>query len=297
MEAKIIFIFILSLVSIVFSANPFKYFQGCQCGIENISKRIINGSPVQASRYPWFVPIGNWTHLQCGGSLISDKHVLTAARCLHPLNVKRKSLRVILGGQTRYDFKKDYVRYPSQDIQSIKLHKGFRPGVLGNDIAIIELQNKIDFKKSTLRPVCLPNFDETDNLFAYGFGKQNKRMGSYSFDLSEGERMHEVQLDRISDEKCKRFFPPGTFDETLTMCTLNEGTKNGICNGDEGDPLSSRKDGRVYQVGIATRVHSTCLMNNEVFPTGFEKIGVHLPWIRENTVSGTFCKGPHHPFF
>jgi len=72
----------------------------CRCGVER-SSRIVNGSPVNVvNKYPWMVALVSTLEsfglpalagqednalqiLQfCGGSLVSSKHVVTAAHCM-----------------------------------------------------------------------------------------------------------------------------------------------------------------------------------------------------------------------
>jgi secreted trypsin-like serine protease len=80
----------------------------CQCGIANedyldhenpiaevlntkndeVDSKIINGYETKPNEYPWQVALvksGRHTPF-CGGSIISDKHVLTAAHCTADLD-------------------------------------------------------------------------------------------------------------------------------------------------------------------------------------------------------------------
>ena len=67
---------------IYFSESP------CQCGVTNaptkqITDRIINGQEALPNEFPWQVALvraGGHSPI-CGGSVISDRHVLTAAHC------------------------------------------------------------------------------------------------------------------------------------------------------------------------------------------------------------------------
>ena len=62
----------------------------CECGLENISRRVINGHEAQQGRYPWMVGLsfvksskrpGYTTFGTCGENLITNQHILTAAHC------------------------------------------------------------------------------------------------------------------------------------------------------------------------------------------------------------------------
>ena len=52
------------------------------CGVEGPSKKIPDGNPAEEGQFPWAAALfidGAWF---CGGSLISDAHLLTSAHCL-----------------------------------------------------------------------------------------------------------------------------------------------------------------------------------------------------------------------
>ncbi len=58
------------------------------CGIPNRVGRIVNGSATEVNEYPWMagihVKLAKIEKLNCGGVLISDRHILTAAHCVQP---------------------------------------------------------------------------------------------------------------------------------------------------------------------------------------------------------------------
>ena len=49
---------------------------------DKIMNRIIGGRPTAPGEWPWVVAIMEDNFQFCGGSLITDQHVLTAAHCL-----------------------------------------------------------------------------------------------------------------------------------------------------------------------------------------------------------------------
>ena len=44
--------------------------------------RIVNGNDAEDNEWPWIAALMNNGRQFCGGSLIDDKHILTAAHCV-----------------------------------------------------------------------------------------------------------------------------------------------------------------------------------------------------------------------
>merc|ERR1711874_235377 len=68
------------------TAQNTKGGQVCNCGVENEPRRVRRGSDyisggdyTYPNQYPWMVTL---TKMACGGTLISDRHVLTAHHCI-----------------------------------------------------------------------------------------------------------------------------------------------------------------------------------------------------------------------
>ena len=168
------------------------FFQLPECGQENLSRRVINGRETAKNRYPWMVSVqsvattNNGTHTctslltnSCGGSLITNRHVLTAASCLATGKgdditfAKVDSLKIVLGAHTAAD-RQTRAGLP---VKSFVVHEDYRPGVakMSDDIAIIELGANVLFD-GAYNPVCLPDFSdyEKGSLFLTGWGNQNE---------------------------------------------------------------------------------------------------------------------------
>ena len=128
------------------------------------SAKIVGGKPATESDWPFitYVDIGGGF---CGGSLIGDRYVLTAAHC-----VEEKSpndLKVYVGPKNsieRYLATPEYVR-------SYYIHSNYNGTTFANDIAIIELENTVNTPKVALATeVEVSALNTASTLTAAGWG-------------------------------------------------------------------------------------------------------------------------------
>lgn len=95
--------------------------------------------------------VGLWRQgrIYCGATIISNRHVLTAAHCVN--NFEANEIRVYIGG---HNISTDYTDI--RRVSEIHQHEYFDIVSFNNDIAVLELDKPIQFGPK-VQPACLPH--------------------------------------------------------------------------------------------------------------------------------------------
>ncbi|XP_062552764.1 serine protease snake-like [Armigeres subalbatus] len=237
---------------------------------------IINGVEALIGEFPHQALLGkpkeNSTSeldFYCGGSLISEWFVLTAAHCQRPMIVRlgEHDLREQSFDEEDYEIS-DYIKHPMY-----KISKSYY------DIALVQLATKIEFH-SLVRPSCLWTSDpfNMSSVVATGYGATEN--GGHNSPV-----LMKVRLNVMDREKCEnrfewnRKFSDGIKEEQLCVGS-QEGGKD-TCNGDSGGPIQVATDVNTcayYIVGI-TSFGGAC--GTGTSESVYTKVASYLDWIEE----------------
>ncbi|KAJ6642449.1 Collagenase [Pseudolycoriella hygida] len=237
--------------------------------------RIVNGFQANPGQFPHqalleiTLPQGKTG--VCGGSLLSNEWVITAAHCA----LLAKSFKISLGAQTFAN--------PSEpgrviDITTTKIvHSQYNPFLLTNDLTLIKLSRKIEFT-DRIQPVILPKSNdlfEGQDVIASGWGRQ------FTNAPHAAPELRWAPLHIISYDDCVKFYNTFVIRDT-TICARGA-NKESVCSGDSGGPLVLKSDNRTL-IGVTSFGHlSGCDLG---IPQGFSRITSYTQWIEENTGIG-----------
>nr|XP_015194910.1 PREDICTED: prostasin-like [Lepisosteus oculatus] len=165
---------------------------------------IVGGQNADIGKWPWMAYIQVKTFedkFDCGGSLLNDRWVLTAAHCLKKPFVQMCKSLVVLGGHM-LDICNDYQQ--TRSIRRVILHEGYTNTGDGWDIALVELDSPVSTNKF-IKPVALAdstdNFNESSDCWASGWG--NIGNGEY---LQWPQTLQEVRLPIIDNQVCQEMY-------------------------------------------------------------------------------------------
>ncbi|XP_044256479.1 venom protease-like [Tribolium madens] len=255
------------------------------CGLSNHSNtRVVNGQPAKLGEFPWLVALGyrnsknpNVPKWLCGGSLITEKHILTAAHCVH----NQPTLYTARLGDL--DLYSDDDKAHPETIPLVKavIHENYSPVNFTNDIAILTLERSP--RESTASPICLPFDEPVRSRNLVGTYPTVAGWGSLYFRGPSSPTLQETMLPVMDNGLCSRAYGTKSVIDKRVLCVgFPQGGKD-ACQGDSGGPLMHRQpDGdfiRMYQIGIV----SYGLRCAEAgYPGVYTRVTAFLDWIQKN---------------
>jgi len=234
-----------------------------QCGKQlytPLGQRIIGGSVVTPHSWPWQVVVGAPNSL-CGGSLIDERHVLTAAHCIKPTE-GHTAHTVTIGLHDR-----NGVTFMEQVIsaEKIYMHEQYDENTVANDIAVIYLSKPVQVTDK-VNFICLPGAEATmgEKVYAAGWGRT----------AANGDTSPVLKQTDLTVTECGKFWGPSQYDTKKQICASTTGSVT--CNGDSGGPLMYLHNGQWYLNGVVS-FGSACRTD---IGGVFARVSYYMPWIR-----------------
>jgi len=244
----------------------------CQCGIPNRSNRIVGGVETEVNEYPWQVALvsPNGRSPFCGGTLISDRHVMTAAHCTVGQAASPSGMRVLLG-----EHKTDDATQIKVEVAAINDDPLYDTSNFRNDFSILTLKEPVTFS-TAVRPICLPS--DTSKDYA-GQVATVSGWGTLSSGGNQPTVLMEVDVTVTTNTFCKGVYGSGISD--INICAMDAGKDS--CQGDSGGPLFIQENGRYALIGVVSYGYGCASPN---IPGVYARITARKDWVTSNT-SGT----------
>ncbi|KAK4337406.1 hypothetical protein RND71_043353 [Anisodus tanguticus] len=214
----------------------------------------------------------------CGGTLISDTWIATAAHCIKKNTAL--DLKVRLG---EWDVHRDDEFYPyvEKNVAQVLKHPQFYAGTLENDIALLRLESPIKLSENPhISPACLPGYGENfagRKCWVAGWGKDAfGHQGEYQSVLKK------VDLPVIGHSQCNNILKRTKLGPSYDlhagfMCAGGERGKD-ACEGDGGSALICDVSG-IWKVAGLVSWGIGC--GKQGLPGVYVNVGHYSDWIQE----------------
>ena len=204
-------------------------------GLGSPAGAVVDGRDTDIAETPYQVALLFDGGHGCGGSIVSDRVVVTAAHCTEGELVESLS---ILAGATDLDDEGQRIA-----VQALIEHPGYSSTQLG-DVAVLVLAEPLEFN-DRVQPIALATDDEvrsatTGIVSGWGALSESEEEGS-------PDTLQSAVVPMVSDEVCEISLG---IDGATETCAGGTGTDS--CYGDSGGPLAIEVDGEPRLAGITS---------------------------------------------
>ncbi|KAM5251206.1 ovochymase-1, partial [Hipposideros larvatus] len=239
-------------------------------------------------RHPWQVSLKLVERHFCGGSLIQDNLVVTAAHCLISLHEEQIKSLTVTAGEFNL-FQKDK-QEQNISVSKIIIHPEYsKLGYMSSDIALLYLKHKVKFGTG-IQPICLP---QRDDKFEDGIVCMASGWGKISETSDYSNVLQEMEVPVLDDRTCNtvlrgmNLLPPG---RTMLCASFPDGEKD-ACQGDSGGPLVCKRGNGTWILAGITSWGPGCargwdpLRNRKASLGIFSKVFELMDFITENMIT------------
>ncbi|KAL4716898.1 hypothetical protein ACJJTC_012709 [Scirpophaga incertulas] len=234
------------------------------------SHRIVGGSITNINSYPDMVAVllkfrDNWFRHWCGGVILNNRSILTAAHCFVVLTTSSWQIRA---GSTYAD---SYgVVYA---VSAIINHQQYNRITIDNDIGILRVVGSIQYT-NVIQPASIAgaNYQLADNQVVWAAG-----WGATAPGGSGSDQLRHVQIWTVNQAVCRERYAELRLiltDNMLCSGWLDVGVRD-QCQGDSGGPLYHNR----VVVGLSSWGKSCALPR---YPGVNTRVSRYTSWIQAN---------------
>ncbi|XP_026826871.1 transmembrane protease serine 9 [Ooceraea biroi] len=243
-----------------------------------LQPRITDGQDAEPGEFPhqvsirWGVPpIFKYNHV-CGGSILNERYVLTAAHCI----LRIGKLKVVAG---KHYLTREESTQQEVDVEKAIVHENFKGGIAPFDIAVLKLKTPLVLNER-VSAVKLPEQDQvrSGDAVVTGWGS-----------ISKGLRpmlpavLQKATVPLLDNKSCLAKFPEGIIGKKpelfdTQICTDSAG-EVAACSGDSGGPLVQfdNNSKTATQIGVVSWGVYPCGVSRS--PSVYTRVPSYVNWI------------------
>lgn len=190
-------------------------------GSFSLDRRIVGGEGIQIKRTPYQVSLQDSGEHWCGGSLIGEDLVLTAAHCFDDAEIEKLEVRV---GSTSSDKGGKLVK-----VKNYICHEDFDTDFITYDIALLRLSEKVRLTDA-VKVIQLATEEASPGTVAFisGWGRTAETNSTLP------TKLRGVEVALISREECSKRYPNDKIFD-YNICAFTKGKDS--CQSDSGGPM------------------------------------------------------------
>ncbi|XP_073940515.1 transmembrane protease serine 6 isoform X2 [Castor canadensis] len=217
----------------------------CDCGLQGPSSRIVGGAVSSEGEWPWQASLQIRGRHICGGALIADRWVITAAHCFQEDSMASPALWTVFLGKVWQNS-----RWPGEvsfKVSRLLLHPYHEEDSHDYDVALLQLDHPV-VRSTTVRPVCLP---ARSHFFEPGLHCWITGWGALREGGPTSNVLQKVDVQLIPQDLCSEAY---RYQVTPRMlCAGYHKGKKDACQGDSGGPLVCKEpSGRWFLAGLVS---------------------------------------------
>lgn len=239
--------------------------------------RIIGGTAATEGDWPWIVSVeyastastDPYNSHFCGGSLIANNWVLTAAHCAEDQTAAGIVVRV-----GAYDLSSTTTAGTLAAVDRILIHPGYDSSTYDNDLALLHLKTAVSAE--TLSPIgysSMASLSAGTSLTVMGWGATIEN-SPYNYPSV----LRQVSIPLIADTTCESAYP-GEITANMVCAGEMSGGKDS-CYGDSGGPLILGTNATdAQQVGIVSWGNGCAEANA---PGVYTRLANYTDWLSQH---------------
>ncbi|XP_015268234.1 PREDICTED: ovochymase-2, partial [Gekko japonicus] len=254
------------------------------CGVASnqprfLFSRITGGEEAVPYSWPWQASMQISGENICGGTVLTNMWVVSAAHCFTYRTQYRDLWRVVVGV---HDIKAQEPNSQKRSVKKYIIHPDFNSTTMDSDIALVQLTEPLELNH--VRPVCLPEKDEKVEpsrvCIITGWGIHNE-------DKEKSRKLQQLEVPILDSEECHKYYMNHSGGVTKQMFCAGfpaERDKDACTVSSPGPLVCPSEDSSYYTLHGIISWGSGC--GRKDYPGVYTNVASFVDWINQH-ISGT----------